>query len=126
MKTTKRALGGLWLGLPVLLVAACLSPTLPLPPPEEPSSISENADGTWQVAGSCLEGAQVILLNEATARGVVVVDQDASGHYSIAVPGEACDVIVLSQSASDEVSGETRFTLRAVEGGTAVDPTACH
>lgn len=122
----KRARVGLWASSLLLSLVSCLSPTLPLPPPEEPSSISENADGTWQVAGSCLEGAEVILLNESTARGVVVVDQDATGHYSIAVPGDACDVIILSQSASDEVSGETRFTLRAVEGGVEVDPSACH
>lgn len=110
----------------LLVLAGCLSPTLPLPPPEEPGTITENADGTWQVAGSCIEGAQVVLLNEARGRGVVLVDQDATGHYSIAVAGDACDVIVLTQSLGDEASGETRFALRAVASGVAVDPAACH
>ena len=117
---------GLALGAFLSALAGCLSPTLPLPPPEEPGTITENTDGTWQVAGSCIEGAQVVLLNEARGRGVVLVDQDATGHYSIAVAGDACDVIVLTQSLGDEASGETRFALRAVESGAAVDPAACH
>ena len=48
-------------------LAACLSPTLPLPPPEEPTSISASAvEGYWDVRGQCTPGAVVLVKNVAT------------------------------------------------------------
>src|SRR5688572_7660922 len=95
-------------GLGALGIAACLSPTLPLPPPEEPSSMLPGADGTWTVAGTCLSGAEVVVVNEATGRGEVYVDRERVGHYTVTLEAEACDVVVISQAVGDEGSGETR------------------
>lgn len=104
---------------------ACLSPTLPLPPPEEPSLVSAGTDGTWQVGGTCLSGAQVVVVNQATGRGEVYVDRDSVGRYSVTIEGQACDVIVLSQRLGDESSGETRFVLEETVDGIPVDPSSC-
>ncbi len=110
----------------VVLGGACLSPTLPLPPPEEPYAISASPAGdVWEVRGSCLEGAQVVLLNEATGRGVVYVDREAAGSYVVSVEGAACDVVLVSQTVGDEGSGETRFVLRPRQNGVDSDPSLC-
>ncbi|MBK6516708.1 MAG: hypothetical protein IPG04_22010 [Polyangiaceae bacterium] len=114
-----------WLGVLLLLVAGCLSPTLPLPPPEEPDTISVSPEGTWEVSGSCIEGAEVVVLNEATGQGAVFVDLEHRGRYAVTLEGDPCDVIVISQSSGSEESGETRALLRPVEGGVEVDPAAC-
>lgn len=121
----RRRLRSLGIALLPALALSCLSPTLPLPPPEEPSSMAPGADGTWTIFGSCLEGAQVVAVNEATGRGAVFVDRDRGGRYSLTVEGEACDVVILSQSLGDEDSGETRIVLQATENGLPTDPSAC-
>jgi hypothetical protein len=125
MRSLIRALRSLTASALVVAAGACLSPTLPLPPPEEPSLIGESADGIWQVAGSCLEGAQVLVLNETTGRGAVYVDRAAAGHYTVEIEGTACDVVVVSQTLGDESSGGTRIVLQATQDGLPVDPTAC-
>ncbi len=113
----------LWL-CPLAFVA-CLSPTLPLPPPEEPDGIHAAADGTWELRGSCLEGAEVVVLNESTGRGEIYIDLNLSGRYAVVLEGEPCDVAIISQSRGEEQSGETRVVLQEVEAGLVVDPDAC-
>lgn len=107
------------------VAAGCLSPTLPLPPPEEPDAMSLVDEGEWAVTGLCLEGAEVVVLNEETGRGAVFVDLDRTGVYSVVVDADECDVIVISQSRGDEASGETRVVLQETVNGVAVDPGAC-
>jgi hypothetical protein len=107
------------------LAASCLSPTLPLPPPEEPSSITPAADGVWEVRGTCLEGAEVVVVNEATGRGAVYIDRESVGRWSVTIEGAACDVVLASQSLGDDDSGSVRFVLRETVDGLPVDPAAC-
>jgi len=114
-----------WLAITALGLAGCLSPTLPLPPPEEPDSIQQGIDGVWELRGDCLAGAEVIVVNERTGRGAVFVDLQQKGRYVVLIEGEPCDVAVISQSSGDEGSGEIRTVLREVEGGIDADPTAC-
>jgi hypothetical protein len=112
-----------WVGL--LLLGACLSPTLPLPPPEEPGSISDLGNGEWAITGRCIEGAQVIGYNDATGRGSVFIDRNTDGIYTLAIEGEACDVVVIQQVIDDEASAETRVVLQPTENGEVVDPPLC-
>jgi hypothetical protein len=109
----------------LLLAASCLSPTLPLPPPEEPSSISAGANGTWEVRGTCLSGAQVVVVNESTGRGAVYEDRDSLGRWSVTIEGNACDVVLARQALGDEESGSVRFVLRETVDGLPTDPSAC-
>jgi hypothetical protein len=112
-----------WVG--VLLLGACLSPTLPLPTPEEPGTISDLTDGAWSLTGRCIEGAQVIGYNDSTGRGSVYIDRATDGTYTLSIEGEACDVVVIQQVVGDEASGETRVLLQPTENGEVVDPTLC-
>jgi hypothetical protein len=114
-----------WLAVMALAFAGCLSPTLPLPPPEEPDSIQQGTDGVWELRGDCLAGAEVIAVNERTGRGAVFVDLQQTGRYVVVIQGEACDVAVLSQFSGDEGSGEIRTVLREVEGSIDQDPGVC-
>jgi hypothetical protein len=109
----------------VLLLGACLSPTLPLPPPEEPGTISDLGDGEWSLTGRCIEGAQVIGYNDATGRGSVYIDRATDGTYILTLEGEPCDVVVIQQLVDDEASSEMRVVLQPTTDGEIVDPTLC-
>ncbi|NUP11021.1 MAG: hypothetical protein HOW73_33660 [Polyangiaceae bacterium] len=113
------------LGPVAIVIAGCLSPTLPLPPPDEPNTITSSEEGIWLVGGDCIAGAEVVVMNEETGRGEVFLDLDRKGRYSVAIEGEACDVIVISQSLSTEESAEVRVTLEEVADGVEVNPDAC-
>ena len=106
------------------LVAGCLSPTLPLPPPEEPGSIS-NADSEWTIVGTCIEGAEVVGYNEATGRGAVYLDREGTGVYTLTIEAAECDTLVLKQLLGDEASDETRVVLTETLDGVAQNPSAC-
>jgi hypothetical protein len=108
----------------VVLGANCLSPTLPLPPPEEPGSIS-NAGGEWTIIGSCIEGAEVVGYNEATGRGAVFLDREGTGVYTLSIEATECDTLVLKQLLGDEASDETRVVFTETMDGIAENPTAC-
>lgn len=107
------------------VAGGCLSPTLPLPPPESPDTISLSPEGLWEVSGSCIEGAEVVVLNEETGQGAVFVDRDRRGRYAVSIEGEPCDVLLVSQSLGSEESGEARALLEPVEGGVEVDEATC-
>ncbi|MFO0556076.1 MAG: hypothetical protein U0271_47305 [Polyangiaceae bacterium] len=108
-----------------ILAPGCLSPTLPLPPPEEPETVHAESATSWQIVGTCIEGAEVTLLNERTGRGVVVIDLDNLGLYSATLEGEPCDVVLLSQSVGTEDSDNTRFVLEEISDGEPVGPGSC-
>ncbi len=107
-----------------VLVAGCLSPTLPLPPPEEPGSIS-NVEGEWTIVGTCIEGAEVVGYNEATGRGAVYMDRDGTGVYTLTIEAVECDTLVLKQLLGDEASDETRVVLTETVDGVAQNPSTC-
>lgn len=99
------------LALP-LAFAACLSPTLPLPPPEEPDSVGLSGDpNIWEVRGQCTPGALVLIQNLATGNIVGVEDQDADGRYLIRVEGQTCDPAEVSEIIGSSSSDETFFLL---------------
>jgi hypothetical protein len=104
--------------------ASCLSPTLPLPPPQTESVTSE-AGGLWQISGTCLPGAEVIALDVRTGRGVVVEDLANSGVFVVSIAGSPCDSISISQAVGESGSADSGVLLQAYENGVPVDPGAC-
>lgn len=108
-----------WIIFFVLAVAGCLTPTLPLPPPEAPEGIGwlDEADGVWQVRGHCTPGALVLVRNVNTGKIVGVEDRDADGRYFVEVLGEICDAAEVSQVIDDDVSGQTFFVLEPTVNG---------
>lgn len=107
------------------LAPACLAPTLPLPPPDEPESVSTLAEGQWEIRGSASPGATVVGVVERTGRGGVVEDRDGDGRYVLVVDAELCDVVDLWQQDGEETSASTRVVLQEIANGRAVDPDAC-
>ncbi|WP_437594548.1 hypothetical protein [Sorangium sp. So ce1000] len=87
------------LAISLLSGAACLSPTLPLPPPEPADTIRPSADreGVWQISGNCSPGARVSLFNERTQRGVIEDDTDGNGRYHIEIEAQLCDTLLVWQ-----------------------------
>jgi hypothetical protein len=78
-------------GLVSMAASSCLSPTLPLPPPDHPNLIQAGTEpGTWVVAGDCPPNAFVTVVNQKTGRGEFTqITQD--GHYQVTVDGAQCD-----------------------------------
>jgi hypothetical protein len=127
MTTSRRRAGFALLFLAAAsLGSACLSPTLPLPPPAEPESIRPaEAEGDWIVTGTCVPGALITVFNEETGRGAVIEDIDYSGRYSVAIGGTRCDSAWISQETGDEGSGRTVFVLQETTGSIPDDSSAC-
>src|SRR4051794_21278374 len=71
------------LGLVALLAlagsASCLSPTLPLPPPDVDSVHASDTPGTWTITGTCEPGALVLVKDTATGLAFGVEDRARVG-----------------------------------------------
>lgn len=103
-----------------LALSACLSPTIPLPPPEQPDAIHQGTPGVWTVGGTCQPGAIVTVFDNATGKGVVVEDRGHTGRYSVDVVASKCDSGWVAQENNNEGSSETPFTFNERKAG---DPT---
>ena len=112
--------------LSTLAASSCLSPTLPLPPPEVPSSITAGADpGTWDVSGDCDYGALVTVFNETTGRGVVVEDRARVGVYRVTLEGAKCDAAWVRQEVGGEESTSQTFVLAPYDASAPPGAPAC-
>lgn len=93
----------LWAGLAMMLTGACLSPTLPLPPPSDPE-LEADGQGRWRLSGAVGEaGIRVLAYNWRTNLlwGQV---SDADGLYSFWIEAETGDVIELWYEVGEEQS----------------------
>lgn len=109
-----------------LVLAGCVSPTLPLPPPDAPSNLSvETATGEWTISGSCLQGSFVTVFNEVTGEGVVVEDRDQDGRYTVRIAAQRCDAAWVQHTLGQDVSAETPFVIMEMVNGLPVDAEAC-
>jgi hypothetical protein len=109
-----------------LAFAGCVSPTLPLPPPDAPDGFSvETATGEWTVTGTCLQGALVTVFNEDTGEGSVIEDRDLDGRYEVRIQAQRCDSGWVQQTIGQDVSAPTTFVVAEKVNGLPVDPQAC-
>ena len=116
-----------WLALGGVLsaLAGCLSPTLPLPPPDVPQSITQAPDGTWQIHGTCIAGATVTVLDMNTGRGSVYEDLNRDGSYTVVLQSSQCDFVTVKQEVNNEESAETGFLLQTYSQGMPAAPNVC-
>jgi len=98
-----------------LVGTSCLSPTLPLPPPEA-DSIVQTVDGRWTIAGSCNTGAIVTVFNQTQGQGVVIEDRALTGRFVVKLQANLCDVGWISQLVVGEEPSES--------AGLVVEPRA--
>ena len=108
-----------------LLGASCLSPTLPLPPPDV-ESIQKAGSTLWTIAGSCSPGAVVSIFNETQNQGVLIEDRDLSGKFVVNLKADECDTGWVVQSLGTETSGQTPFVVEAHSLTSAGDSSSCH
>jgi hypothetical protein len=100
--------------LGVVATASCLSPTLPLPPPDQPDVIEQSATipGNWEISGTCLVGGLITVFNERTGHGVVVEDRNNTGRYRVELQADLCDLAWVSQELNQEISARTTFVIQ--------------
>jgi hypothetical protein len=114
------------LGVLAATAPSCLSPTLPLPPPDHPDAISQDSTGLWQVSGHCDVGATVLVSNARTGFGVSMQDLGNHGTYHLALPGQPCDLARVQELLADgEWTQATGFLLQDYNNGAPVDPSSC-
>jgi hypothetical protein len=98
---------GVWL---TLGASSCLSPAIPLPPPEL-NSVHEAGDGAWTISGTCSPGARVTVIDDRSGRGVVIEDRRMRGTFVVTLFARACDTATIIQELDDETS-ETGFVIQ--------------
>lgn len=108
-----------------LLGASCLSPTLPLPPPDV-ESIQQASVTQWTISGSCLPGAVVSVFNETQKQGVLIEDTAQLGKFVVTLKANECDVGWVSQLVGTETSGQAGFVVEAISSNDSGASSACH
>ncbi len=108
-----------------LVLGACVSPTLPLPPPDAPTQITLGSEaGTWTIRGSCTPGAVVLVKNDATGLIAGVVDIDRDGRYLVTIKAKPCDIGEVWEIIGDTASSSTLFFVQPTANGSPTS-TAC-
>ena len=93
-----------------LVVGACLSPTLPLPPPSRPDVSSPDASGYVRVQGIAAPNAEVIAWNHDNDIIAGQVTGDDS-RYDFKIEAESGDHIELWYMKGTDESSSIAFTV---------------
>ena len=96
-----------WAGLSVLGAPACLSPTIPLPPPEVPDTL-QVGEGRYKLRGALPFVARVVVRNKRTA---VVNGLDSVLLYEFEVLAEPTDTMILWYETDTDISSPAIFRL---------------
>ena len=101
----------LWTFAAALAVTACLSPTLPLPPPAVPNQSELDSTGSLHLTGTVRSKAWIFALNQATNKGYIQIT-GADGHYDLLVQASHGDSMVLWYEINGEPSESTQFEIQ--------------
>ena len=82
-----------WLAGVALFVAGCLSPTLPLPPPSDPSVSSTDTQGLIRLTGSVQPQSEVFALNHQSNQ--IAGQYTESGNYTFTIEAQPGDDLSL-------------------------------
>lgn len=97
-----------------LLASSCLSPTLPLPPPENPSVSKVDVDGNVTLTGgpgSVEAGALVYGFNVRVEKGQIVRATDI-GSFRLVLPAQVGDQLTVWQEVGTEQSASILVKVR--------------
>ena len=101
----------LWVAT-ALFVGACLAPTLPLPPPDQPTVNGPDESGVTHLSGRVESGAWVYAINRVSNRGTFQATND-SGLYDLTLLTEVGDGLVLWYEVGSQTSERLEFEIRA-------------
>jgi hypothetical protein len=109
MRLSRRILLCAVCAAPVLFVAACLSPTLPLPPPAVPE-VQQMSQGEYRLSGTIPVPGTVLVFDERSAliSGKVVRD-----FYTIDVAAQPGDAMRVWYESGNDVSDYAEFVIDA-------------
>jgi hypothetical protein len=93
-----------------LCLASCLSPTLPLPPPDRPAVSTPDENGLVRLQGVAAPRAEVIAWNHNNNLIAGQVTGDDS-RYDFTIPGKAKDFIELWYVLGTDESQTVRVTV---------------
>jgi hypothetical protein len=82
-----------WLVAAALLAAGCLSPTLPLPPPSNPTESSTDTLGLVRLTGTVQPQSEVFALNHNT--NLISGQYTESGSYDFTIQAQERDWVSL-------------------------------
>jgi hypothetical protein len=102
-----------WLLGAALLAAGCLSPTLPLPPPSEPSVTASSTEGLVRFQGAVLPQSEVYALDHNS--NLIAGQHTDSGEYDFtmaALPGDNMSFWYVHEAME---SSSTDFVLKLPE-----------
>jgi len=99
-----------WLLGTALLAAGCLSPTLPLPPPSDPTISSTDTAGLIRLTGTVEPDSEVFAKNRTTDR--ISGQFTKSGVYDFTIAAQERDSIVLWYSQGTLQSPTTEFVVK--------------
>ena len=97
-----------------LLAASCLSPTLPLPPPDRPDVSSPDSGGSVRLQGIAVPRAEVIAWNH---NNDLIAGQvtGADSRYDFTIKGDAGDLIEVWYIQGSDESPSVSVTVPAAE-----------
>jgi len=98
----------------VLFAAGCLSPTLPLPPPDDVSVTSPDSFGMVTVEGKVNDDAYVACLNERTESGVIE-KSGPEGYFNLKIAAQAKDALTLWQIIGSDFGPPRSFEVPSEE-----------
>lgn len=92
-------------------LAACLSPTLPLPPPGAPDVSAVDKDGNVTLTGTANANALVYAYNDRSGGGAIAT-ADADGAYKAKLAAQLGDQIEVWQEVGNDRSGTAYVTVK--------------
>ena len=93
-----------------LALSACLSPTLPLPPPSEPT-VEEIGQGRYQLSGTIPQSGRTEVVAANRRTGFIFGQTVDAQRYSFSVDAEAGDGFDLWYTSGTEISGGVSFII---------------
>jgi hypothetical protein len=94
-----------------LMLAGCLSPTLPLPPPSKPTIEGPDPEGNVTLSGRVESGAEVYAANLVTGEIRGQMDLEADGWYEIRIPAKVGDEMALWYTMGTDKSPSIVFVI---------------
>ncbi|MDX2053765.1 MAG: hypothetical protein SFV15_15290 [Polyangiaceae bacterium] len=94
-----------------LVGASCLSPTLPLPPPSQPSVQGPDANGQVRLSGTVLPRSQVVAINLRTDE--IAGQNTESGSYDFMIRAQIGDNLSFFYITKTHESSPLNLVIRA-------------